>query len=110
MYNETFVLQIKTVKGWKSWFVDASNRAEVIEAATATDDTIKTLLNESNAAPLIRRAAYKEWIADPPCNCPSHRPKCESPGDNHSEDLFEIWHGETKPKYLCGYHEYRGRL
>jgi hypothetical protein len=33
---------------------------------------------------------------------------CQYPSDNHSEDLLAVYHGETEPLTLCGYHESRG--
>lgn len=30
--------------------------------------------------------------------------KCEHPGDNHSDDVIELWHGAETPAYGCGYH------
>jgi hypothetical protein len=29
---------------------------------------------------------------------------CEYPSTNHSDDIVEVWHGETEPAVLCGFH------
>ena len=29
---------------------------------------------------------------------------CESEELNHSDDIWEIWHGRPQPIYLCGFH------
>lgn len=34
----------------------------------------------------------------------SNRMDCRIMGDNHSEDMHEIWHGHTSPARLCGHH------
>lgn len=34
---------------------------------------------------------------------------CEVPGDNHSDDLIEVWFGEAEPAILCGYHTQQDR-
>jgi hypothetical protein len=30
--------------------------------------------------------------------------KCNSEEPNHSEDVWEVWHGTPMPLYLCGFH------
>lgn len=34
--------------------------------------------------------------------------RCEFPGENHSRDRVEIWHGAAEPIVLCGYHASMG--
>ena len=29
-------------------------------------------------------------------------PTCQAPGNHHSDDLVEMWHGSEEPAYLCG--------
>lgn len=38
--------------------------------------------------------------------------KCAHPGDNHSDDVFAVFHGLREPLTLCGYHclDLRGEL
>lgn len=30
--------------------------------------------------------------------------QCVHPGEVHSDDLVEVWHGAPEPVYGCGYH------
>lgn len=30
--------------------------------------------------------------------------KCQADGENHSDDITEVWIGRTVACYLCGYH------
>jgi hypothetical protein len=34
----------------------------------------------------------------------AERRYCEFPSDVHSDDRVEVWHGQTTPTKLCGYH------
>ena len=64
-----FTAQIKTVKGWQTFWSMAESRADVLDDLIDNELGFETAYSHRIAPMLIRPAAYKEWISDPACGC-----------------------------------------